>query len=381
MPTKIFFFQLKSLRDRQLDTVYSYKSETVVNRDYFQGLSAYQYDPSAAKWTLFGLITHILRQLPAINIKLRPVDAGSAVVYTWGAIIFSGPYIIDIDNPWCMTGYNRLAFALFRPILKYLLLQERCLAIYCLSHACRLSLGEQLGSSVFRKSKVRYPSVNRISQIISKHHYPACHGYTIDHSPEFLFIGSQFYLKGGLPILSAFEKLANSGIDAKLKMVTNYPDNLVSTNLPRGLELYRPTMSREKLIHDIMISSDVLVHPSYMESFGMSVLESLCCGLAIISSSVYALPELVVHGFNGLLIDPPLASWKGVHPTKYFHSTAMTKASISVDYSSYSEDIYRAMHILASDSQKLEHYQSNSKKLAQLRFSCNPSYYGASLGL
>jgi glycosyltransferase involved in cell wall biosynthesis len=49
---------------------------------------------------------------------------------------------------------------------------------------------------------------------------------------------------------------------------------------------------------------DVFVHHSRYESFGLSVLEAMSAGLPIIASRVGALPELVRHGVDGLLVPP-----------------------------------------------------------------------------
>jgi glycosyltransferase involved in cell wall biosynthesis len=50
------------------------------------------------------------------------------------------------------------------------------------------------------------------------------------------------------------------------------------------------------------LNSDILVHPSSWEAFGMSVIEGMWYGLPVISSDVAALPELVHHGENGFLV-------------------------------------------------------------------------------
>ena len=48
----------------------------------------------------------------------------------------------------------------------------------------------------------------------------------------------------------------------------------------------------------------VLEAPSRFEGYGMVVAEAFCYGLPVIASEVGALPELVVHEQNGLLVPP-----------------------------------------------------------------------------
>lgn len=50
--------------------------------------------------------------------------------------------------------------------------------------------------------------------------------------------------------------------------------------------------------------ADVLIQPSRWEAFGMAVVEGMWRGLPVVASGVAALPELVHHGVNGLLVPP-----------------------------------------------------------------------------
>jgi glycosyltransferase involved in cell wall biosynthesis len=52
----------------------------------------------------------------------------------------------------------------------------------------------------------------------------------------------------------------------------------------------------------VMRTLDVLVVPSYSESFGRVVVEAMAAGDAVVCSDAGALPELVTDGENGLLV-------------------------------------------------------------------------------
>jgi L-malate glycosyltransferase len=52
---------------------------------------------------------------------------------------------------------------------------------------------------------------------------------------------------------------------------------------------------------EVMASCDLFVLPSESESFGLSALEAMACGVPVVSSDTGGLPEVNIHGVSGLL--------------------------------------------------------------------------------
>lgn len=56
-------------------------------------------------------------------------------------------------------------------------------------------------------------------------------------------------------------------------------------------------------LEDAYRRADILVHPASWEAFGMSILEGMWQGLPVVAADVAAIPELVRHGVNGILVE------------------------------------------------------------------------------
>jgi len=112
--------------------------------------------------------------------------------------VFTGNFIVDLDNPWSLTGFNLRAMPLYKSILRYILASSRCLEIRCISEACRLSLKALFGQTVYDKASVHYPFIpQKVPSVPS----------VIPEPCRFLFVGTQFEIKGGEALLKAFRRV------------------------------------------------------------------------------------------------------------------------------------------------------------------------------
>ena len=66
-------------------------------------------------------------------------------------------------------------------------------------------------------------------------------------------------------------------------------------------------MGKKKI--NILKSADILILPSYREGLPNSLLEGMASGCAVIASSVGAIPEVIEHQQNGVLLDSPESSY------------------------------------------------------------------------
>ena len=55
----------------------------------------------------------------------------------------------------------------------------------------------------------------------------------------------------------------------------------------------------------VMDAADVLIHPSSVDAFPTTLIEAGAAGVPVLSTMVGGIPEIVLDGESGVLIDPP----------------------------------------------------------------------------
>lgn len=359
---KVYFYPHAYLRDRQIDTIRHWPSNQIVNPELAENRLGAQVSSDKSVGRKFQLSWK--QRLPLLNIKRRPPGASDdAVVYVWGAVMASGPYIVDIDNPWSLVGYNIGAMSIYRPILKHMLLDARCHEIRCMSNACRESLRLLFGHQVWTKARVSYPL---IEQKISDP--PQVH----PNEARFLFVGTQFEIKGGEALLKAFSEVYARQKACRLDIVTHMPEEFENrARSCAGIFLHQANFSRAEIHDRFMRNADILVLPTYVDSFGMVILEALSHGLAVIATDVYAIKEMVIQGQNGDLLDPPISIWDGRWPSASYRDLANIKSRIrSVDKTEFEKRLAVAMQRFVIDSAWRLCARRASIDLMSSRFSC-----------
>ncbi|MFO0697635.1 MAG: glycosyltransferase family 4 protein [Nitrospira sp.] len=331
---QIYFYPHAYLRDRHLDTIRNWPREQVIN-PWVADRKGAQVN---AKSSLSKSVSLSWKQrLPLMNLKCRPKDVPcNGIVYVWGGVIGTGPFIVDLDNPYALTGYNIRAMSIYRFILDAILSSPRCLEIRCLSNACKQTLGLLFSDQVCRKARVCYPHLPKMLDRVEDENQRGC---------RFLFVGTQFELKGGPALLRAFRRVYETNHSVSLTLITHLSleYRALAESCP-GVTVHEARFTREEIWGRFMKEADVLVHPTYIESFGMVVLEALSHGLAVIATDVYALEEMVIDGENGFLLKPPISVWDGVKPSRYHYDWKNFKRYVQqTDTTTFEQDLEGAM--------------------------------------
>lgn len=113
---------------------------------------------------------------------------------------------------------------------------------------------------------------------------------------KLLFVSTDFYRKGGDVVFEAFRMLRSTYPTLKLHIVGGAPP----MPLPEGAT-YSGVLSQGQLIQEYLTST-LIIHPARYDAFPNVLKEAQACGLPAIASSSLGIPEIVIHGRNGLVV-------------------------------------------------------------------------------
>jgi glycosyltransferase involved in cell wall biosynthesis len=137
-----------------------------------------------------------------------------------------------------------------------------------------------------------------------------------DEPVRILFVGNHFFDKGGRELFYAFRRLRQK-LDVELIIVTGAPKHHEAyfssfaeiIDREPDVRLYS-RISKDVLWNECYAKSDIFCMPSYMDTFGYVVLEAMANRLPIVTTDMFALPEIVRDGETGLLVHAPIASFE-----------------------------------------------------------------------
>jgi N-acetyl-alpha-D-glucosaminyl L-malate synthase BshA len=105
-------------------------------------------------------------------------------------------------------------------------------------------------------------------------------------------------------VIRTFAKVREQ-IPARLLLIGDGPDRTDCEVLSRELHVQDDVrfLGKQDALVDILTASDLFMLPSQSESFGLSALEAMSCGLPVISTSIGGIPEVNLHAETGYIAE------------------------------------------------------------------------------
>jgi N-acetyl-alpha-D-glucosaminyl L-malate synthase BshA len=105
-------------------------------------------------------------------------------------------------------------------------------------------------------------------------------------------------------VIRIFEKV-HQKIPSKLLMIGDGPERQSAEELCKTLGICNDIrfLGKQDQMDEILSITDLFLLPSQYESFGLSALEAMACGVPVVSTNVGGLPEININGKTGYLND------------------------------------------------------------------------------
>lgn len=104
--------------------------------------------------------------------------------------------------------------------------------------------------------------------------------------------------------IKIFKKIRDK-IPAKLLLIGDGPERSNCEYLAKDLGIHEDVTfyGNQESFVEVLSVADLFLMPSQSESFGLSALEAMACGLPVVSSNAGGLPELNFHGETGYIAE------------------------------------------------------------------------------
>lgn len=172
-------------------------------------------------------------------------------------------------------------------------------------------------SAVFFESNWGMQKAKDAYGLTGSHYFNASRGGVIDppdrdvwtdENPFILSIAKNFEQKGGDIILSAFKKLKEQLPELEWHIVGGRPTG--DWESVRGI-IYEGVLSPDKQkdlarFRELLSKAFLLVHPTREDTSPLVITEAAYFGCPTISVNRFAIPELVLHGETGILLNWPV---------------------------------------------------------------------------
>ncbi len=116
---------------------------------------------------------------------------------------------------------------------------------------------------------------------------------------RFIFIGTLSFHKGSDLLFSVWKKILTLNLDIELHICGHCNHEFINF-ISLDKVFYHGFVSQKKLSR-IINSSDILVYPTFVDGFSLSVLQSMVCGLSLITTSNCGIS--LINDFNGKVIN------------------------------------------------------------------------------
>lgn len=254
------------------------------------------------RWVIQNINPFRLAKLPVFKpLFMKDVDLiHSAEMLLWT----NKPYVEDFEELSVFGGYSPavLKWPHFKFFLKRMLLNPKLKKLLPWTEEAKRGMITYFKSDpktlnkLLEKTEVVYPTVEPKENIVRQKRDVV----------KMLFVGKLFWHKGAFETIKVFEKLSRK-YNIEMTIVSKIPDEILRRYGDiKGLHLIEggPQVSDEQLI-SMYKDADIFFYPTHMCTLGFVIMEAMSYGLPVVSTTEFAVPEMIEDGVNGFVVENP----------------------------------------------------------------------------
>lgn len=118
---------------------------------------------------------------------------------------------------------------------------------------------------------------------------------------KLLFVSRRFYFKGGLYAVELMDKLTKKYKNVEATLVSEVPEEVLERYEKNKKIKFLCMVPQKKLFEEIYPSHDILVYPSFTDTFGFPIIEAMNFGLPVVSVDGQSRREIIEDGKTGFV--------------------------------------------------------------------------------
>jgi glycosyltransferase involved in cell wall biosynthesis len=262
-----------------------------------------------------------------ISRRLRRLSGSADLILQVGGLLDARwddlpmPSVIYTDHTASLTAQTAMAYHSARPAQQreqWLQLERQ--AYHRAAHIC--TRGRRVREALIQDYGLPPSRVTAIGGGVNLAALPERVTRPAGTPPTALFIGMEFYRKGGDILLQAFAQARAQVPEARLVCLTA---DSIPAHLPlAGVEVVRPTWDRT-VISALYRQADVFVLPSRLETWGDVLLEAMAFELPCIGVTGQMMEDIILEEETGLLVSPHNAAALAAAVVRVFTDTTLAR--------------------------------------------------------
>ncbi|EKE16383.1 MAG: hypothetical protein ACD_11C00018G0019 [uncultured bacterium] len=252
------------------------------------------------------IFNKIKRNFVIINIaKKNNID----IIYcTSGMLLFNSPipWVIEFESVVSFIIHKLEYWKIARKILPIMLRQDNLKSLIPWTEAAARSLLSNIKESKEISNKITpiHLCLAKIGDQKKKENdkiFKILFVTTVNDNA----VDKQFYVKGGRILIEILKKLKDE-VNIKFIIRSKLPKEYEYVKHYSNVVIYEDLLPKNDF-DKIFSEADIFLFPCY-QSPGLVFLDAMSFGLPILTTNIFANAEMVIDGYNGFLVDFPIAS-------------------------------------------------------------------------